>query len=883
MRRIWAHIIIAITTLVMMVATFAAVSNNLNVGMDYASGKTLTFHVTEKTDNGENDPKQFGDNSLQEIADIMEDRLGVANINNFDVAPFGNDLIKVTLYQDSVDYSQIKEYLAFNGSLYLYSYDSSKIDHYVSSTAFINSDEPAYLTDTNDVYPTINIPVDINNEDYKDVVMGAVNSDKIQTKEESSEGAGDAEYAKYMYLCYGFVPGRDSFEDENFSNKVLLKFEVKSEDGEDNTKIFDYYVDDDVYALSTVLNIGDSEGNVETANIATAWTNGTFYVNLLNAGAYDFDITCINEETAAPKVESLYSLGKNQTIFSSSTFITFACTVILLSFVLCAFYKLGSLNIVVVSLASVFLSILFLMIFGSEFNLFAVIGLMLVGIASVASGCLYLNKFKEEAYRGRSIKKANTEASKKSTLVVTDIHVALIILGAFNYLIGGAALKSFAFVAVLGGIASLILNLVAFKGFMWLDTNASSVQGKYEVFGIDQTKVPNLVNEEKQSYFGPYADKDFTKKPKLAVIISAVASVVTLAAMITFGVVKGSVYNNPTKSYANEIFFKIDNKNDIDLTIVSDNIQTVLNDVKTDKNDATKSLALVCESPVFVDFDILEYDSSEANPYFNHCYAGYIVKATKELPSTVYFEGNEYKIEELFSYNTSTNVIAEKVSTHCVNVEFGSGNSTSAPTTSFVKVIIATASALLTTSLYLLARYKLSRGIASLLTTFAGSTFIAGLFSLLYFVTATSTAVIGAVIAEFLCFTFAILLMDKEKELVLDDKKHDNSYENRNEIMKKAVSYGFGDILNVAIACLFITVSFFGFGASATKVISLESVLAVFVSFALAMFVLGPVSQFFFKKFANVGRVKPRKAKSRNVTQNKSAEPEEATFIGIND
>ena len=49
------------------------------------------------------------------------------------------------------------------------------------------------------------------------------------------------------------------------------------------------------------------------------------------------------------------------------------------------------------------------------------------------------------------------------------------------------------------------------------------------------------------------------------------------------------------------------------------------------------------------------------------------------------------------------------------------------------------------------------------------------------------------------------------------------------------------------------------------------------------MFVLGPVSQFFFKKFANVGRAKPRKSKSKGPVQNKSAEPEEAIFIGIND
>ena len=885
MRRIWAHIIIAITSIVMMVVTFAAIANNLNVGMDYATGKTLTFHITEKTDNGENNPKEFTDSTVEDVAEIMKNRLKVAELDSYDVAPFGKDLVKVTLYQDSVDYSQMKEYLAFNGSLYLYSFDSDKVGHWIGSEAFINSDKPAYLTDTNDVYPTINIPVDINNEDYKAVVLGAVNSEKIQTKAESEEGAGDAEYAKYMYLTYGFVPGRDSFEDENFQSTVLLKFAVKTEDTEDNTKIFDYYVDGDVYALSTVLNIADSEGKVDEKNIPTAWKNGTFYVNLLNAGAYDYDITCINEETAPAKVESIYSLGKNQSVFESSTFVAFSCAVVLIALVLIVFYKLGALSISVTSLAAVFSGILFLMLFGSEFNLLAVVGLVIVAIASIASGCLYLNKFKDESYRGRSVKKANTEASKKSSLVTVDIHFSLIVLGVFCYLIGGVGMKSFALVTVLAGLVSLILNLTVFKGFMWLDTNASIAQGKYGLFGVDETKVPNLVNEEKQSYFGPYADKDFTKKPKLASILAGAGFVVTLAAMLAFGIAKGSVYNNPPKVYENEIFFKIDNENNIDLSIVSDNIKTVLDDVKlSDKADAD-SLSTVFESPILVDFDILEYDAEEEKPYVNHCYAGYVVKAKADadIPETVYYEGTAYKIDELFSYNASTNVIADKVSSSCINVEYATGESTVVASPVVYKVVIAAAAALLTTTLYLTLRYRLSRGLASLITILAGATIIGGLLSLLYFIPATSSAVIGLAVGEFICSLFAILFMNKERELVLDDRKHDNSYENRNELMKKAVSYGFGDILNIALVGLFLGIVFLGFGPSAMRWISLEIIIAVALAFTLAMFVLGPVSQFFFKKFANIGRVKPRKSKSKGPVQNKSAEPEEAIFIGIND
>ena len=156
MRRIWAHIIIAITTFVMMVVTFTAVTNRLNVGMDYASGKTLTFHVTEKTDNGESDPKEFGDNTLTDVVSIMEGRLTAAEVNSFDVAPFGKDLVKVTLYQDSVDYSQIKEYLTFNGSLALT--DNAESTDYALFKDIMT--DKAYYEPYNQFYPAVVIPID---------------------------------------------------------------------------------------------------------------------------------------------------------------------------------------------------------------------------------------------------------------------------------------------------------------------------------------------------------------------------------------------------------------------------------------------------------------------------------------------------------------------------------------------------------------------------------------------------------------------------------------------------------------------------------------------------------------------------------------------------
>ena len=71
---------------------------------------------------------------------------------------------------------------------------------------------------------------------------------------------------------------------------------------------------------------------------------------------------------------------------------------------------------------------------------------------------MYLNKFKEECYRGRSLKKANSEAAKRAVLPTLDLHVALIAIGVACYLFGGVIMKAFAVASVLGGLFSLIIN-----------------------------------------------------------------------------------------------------------------------------------------------------------------------------------------------------------------------------------------------------------------------------------------------------------------------------------------------------------------------------------------------------------------------------------------
>ena len=68
--------------------------------------------------------------------------------------------------------------------------------------------------------------------------------------------------------------------------------------------------------------------------------------------------------------------------------------------------------------------------------------------------------------------------------------------------------------------------------------------------------------------------------------------------------------------------------------------------------------------------------------------------------------------------------------------------------------------------------------------------------------------------------------------------------------------------------------------------IFLLEILGVAISTALVLILFGPLSQLLFKWFSKVNVSRPKvekKKKSRPVRVHKSAEPEEAIFIGIND
>ena len=897
MRRLWSHIVLAATSLLMVGGTFASVVTKTKSNIEFSTlgGKELVFRINGKDDDKNIDYNYtFSDReAVTEIAEIMESRLQTANVTRYKVETQGYDTIKVTFVGETErEYEIIQNYLTFDATLAL----SNSKDNVAYADEFLTTGKKAYLEITSG-YPQIIIPIDSESERFKAVYeeakkMAEDGEGEVTEEHDEEEEGEEHEHQThaYLYLWYNYVKEYYTYskmqEDESIKNKVLMTFDSA-----------DPFSDADHTALRAVIaptNANDGS-TITPENLRLAYQSARYYVNLLNAESLNYYVTFLFSQRADVLVENLLDhTGEIETVAWSRTFIATICAIVVVSLLLVYFYRLGALSIATTSIVATFFGLLFIVTLGAEFNIAGIIGLAALALTSVISGIIYLNKFKEECYRGRSLKKANAEGAKKAVLPIVDVHVVLVALGVACYLLGGAIMKSFAVSAILGGLVSLVLNLVALRGLMWLVTNEQGLNNRYDLFDISKDQVPNALEEEKQKYYGANPDKDFTKNKKPIAIVSLVLLVASIAGLITFGVMnKGAVYGT-TSPYSNSQVYVEYSSDTSDISALKNDTKAQLDKLLDEAKIGEKKLssyATIVE-PVS---EAVSRDETTASGVKTVYYSYYILDFNTQLEqrdskgeitsyTAINYGGVETSAENFFDreeLNTLGSAFNIKV-----DISLKDTVRVNADQPSFVSLILATTVGTAIAAAYLLLRYRLSRGLASLVMTALTVGISAGIFALLHFLPVTSYVSVALPFIALFTFAVGIIYMNKEREMVLEDRSRDNSVENRNNLMKRAVALSSTPMTISFIIALYLGVNFFGFMPSNVSWIFLLVILGVSIAIALALTLYGPCAQMFFKWFSKVNIAKPKlnkKKKARPVRVNKSAEPEEAIFIGIND
>ena len=920
MRRLWSHIILAATSLMMVGATFATVVTNIDSNIEYSPGRELVFRVSRKGEDGNPTEAELDKSDLKDvndIANIMEERLKTANVSRYEIVVQGYDTIKVSLVQDSdSQYEIIKNYLPFNASLAI----SNSKGTYALASEFLKEGEKAYLQADDNTYPQVIIPIDKDSDKFQAVYTEA--------KEMSDNGEGEVEvededhdeedeehehqHKAYLYLWYNYVEDYYSYDkinqnspetyDPNVATKVLMTFDAANpfylnEDGEEQDALRAY-----------ITPKTEDASEVTAEDLKTSYENARYFVNLLNAGEInkDYTVSYMFSEKASMLVESgdgLISLNKNMNVAWSRTFIATLCAVVVISLLLIYFYKLGALSIATTSIVSTFAGLIFIVIFGAEFTVAGVVGLISLALTSIISGIIYLNKFKEECYRGRSLKKANAEAMKKALLPTVDIHVILVAAGIGAYALGGPLMKAFALATILGGVASLIINIFGLRGLMWLATNEQGINNRYDLFDVSNDQVPNALEEEKQKYYGAWADKDFTKHKKPVGIISSVLLLASIVTLIVVGVVnKGAVYNTSKELTYSQVYveFKSSTANNTFLSAsTKENLDKMLDNSYLEDGRKLSAIAEVKSYDYTTSYKSTK--SGLTTMYYGYyrinfsevIKTGDIDKLDDDAVITYKDENNEVQrpASQFFDIEFLTTAKVEggaglAFDQSNVTISLKNGERVNADQPEFTSLLLAVTVMSGISFLYLLLRYRLSRGIAALGIAVLAVGISAGIFSMLYFVPATSYISVSLLYIALFTFDIAILFMNKERELFLEDRTKDNSVEARNALMKKSMSLAATPIFISAIMALWFGVNFFGFMINSVSYVFLLALLGVIIATAVVLILFGPLAQILFGWFSKVKIAKPKtnkKAKARPVRVKKSAEPEEAIFIGIND
>ena len=950
MRRYIGYVIMCASVLLGVAATTGPFIAKMNSDLSYSDGKTLYFKASKYDENSTNgnygdesgaflDENQMKDGNndnqlaIYTLADKVKSRLDIWNLSEYEVSVQGYDTIAVsvrTKTDSDTQYTYLENYLSFSGG----DYELDVTDKTVSEESK-KSSWAEMLDDTEDAFiesielSGYNFPVvlvkipDAYQSDFTDLLKAANDANSSSSEDSSSEGDSSSSEDKCKLVLWANRVDGDLYEnstsgggkDSNLSKKILAVENVSSDNA-----VYYYDTDEDketpYLRLIPASNAITSEGGYDPTYAQEAYDAAVYLKNMFNADELSitdggttqrFALTFTYSEATKATVESLNYYGA-WSVYPAlgGTLIATLVTLVLSCLVLALFNRIFSLVQITSILGTVWASFLTFVSFGAQFNVAACLGLLIV-MSVAAFGTIYYGAaLKDEIYKGRTLKKANQEAAKKSIWPIIDASIVSAILGVFVYIFGGELASKFGTMLVLGAVFALVANLILTRIGGWLLANSSYMQSHYaKQLNIDEKKIPDLVKEEKQSYFGPYEKKDFTKGKKwLGGIFGAIvtAGIVT---MIVFGVNNsGNIYN--TSAYTEKsTVLRIDIKSTANDQISVESLSGI-EDIYQKEGGSDLLHCVKVDGKVLADLttvDDISLSSSPLTVYDNEKETStywyyYSIKLSSYLENE---PDSEHKIEVKVANSWNADLykdfsLNDALSDYLTST-FAPGSSSDNLLVAFAtvspelgqpyvwRVALATGVALAAMMVYYIIRFRPSRGIAA---TIGGALVSYSVMAFFVFtrIAVTPLVSLGVFAVCLLTMLLSLFALNKEKEIYKESReKEKNNLAFRSECLSKANSRSASSFLLLFMVASYGAIAFFGFGPRSFMMIYLALVMGIIFLGAYCLGLLTPISLFFAKLFSkiNFSAKKPKKAKKGNAMKKKSSEPEEAIFIGIND
>lgn len=931
MKRLIGYISLCISILLAVFAITVPALSKVNGTGEYESQRQYVYKISEKTTDlsnyGQttnevglnNDDKQ---DILDEVVDEFKTRLDNADITDYSLETSGFDIIKVTFKVDNNLYDDVASYLNFSWSFMASDYfnksgvgqSASELDTNSGQANFIETGSARI--EYRDNYPYVVVKLS-DPEEFKTLVTTAKNytSTGESNTESSSEDFGaslldddDTEtetsvnnYNK-VYILNNWLTGLNIETLLGNGSEFLNKSETK------NFILFDYSAGDPAniyWDYDSTLSSTDQEnevyeeiyfGNYNTSSAekyydttesdrVLAYKKANIWMQKFNSTTYDYKITLINvngdnnyTDTVSPLIGFLVYMKEIN--WSNGLFIASIIGTIVIGLFLVLNHGLNGVTSFVLTLSMFVVSIGLFNLFGSEFNIGAILGLLSLILISIFTSTVYFKKIKNEIYVGKNIKKAYQDGGKKAFYIQLDITIITLILGITAYLIHNSILISFGSLLIVGSVLNLVLNIAIIRPLSWLLYNSSVVSKKLKLLGIEEKQIPDLSKDEKPTYFDKFKKETSKKSIKTVGIASAILLLASVIGMTTFGIIRdGNIYNTSTNATGTEVVIRIDKNNaESDDTITIENYLDDFNEIfstRLYKNSKT----LLTTDPEIKSFN---YEYKINNVTNKEYYFIFDLNGVYDEEDNIFIKNNDNEIVEVnivegLSVIIENNINVEKISLNQVySVNNDSNNLYSLI---FVSIGIGII------SIYMLLRFNLSRMLSSILLIGGSLTITVGIFSLLNgpFV---SSITLGVLFLTLFGYILLDLYYTKEKELK-NEKIYDlSNLDMRREVFEHSANEMWSYILNTSLITSFTVISLF-FASGIDRYLLILILLGMVILLVAIKFLSIELELSFNKMFISLqnkikNRPKSDNKKNKKVKQDNDG-PEEAIFIGIND
>jgi len=918
MRRKIGYILLAGSLLLGAACTIGPTLVSQDTDVSLSAGRDLVFKISQKgkAANGVN-PIYYIDNdgyaAVDAVASEIEDRLSDWGTSGT-VTKEGYDTVRVSLRaqgNDALEYQYLEKYLPFSGGNF--SVDASKTtgtdyavlpgwsDLFAGQTARIE-----YITTSTGSLPVVVMPIN----------------------DKSTAYGKDGDFAKLLTYCKDNSTEADK-EKSTAADYCLVTFWVNKESGDSyatatasgedadsnvNSRLFFAERQDYAWYDGDTTTDSDNFKEIQMIPSSAALQTGTYdkdkagsaakaaklYMSMLNAKSFSdvgtgYDVTFAFEEQVNATVENLVGYSSwGLTPAWGATLISCLISFLIGCLMLVLFYGLGSLSIISNVAIAIMGSLVLFGYFHAQFGIGAIVGLILVALETAFGGSYYFSKVKEQLYLGRSTKKAHQEAAKKALWPTLDAGIVGIILGLCLYglipdVVGKVGLV-LVFGSFFGGLANILL--LRFEG--WLLANDDTVERQVNrVYNVDSTKIPNALKEEKPSYFGPFAEKNFQKPAKWLSILMGVLLLASVVGVSVFSATSSSSYNIAAASSDSTIVY-VEYRLPADISDPSVNKLQSTDDLETNVLYKISQDGKVLTSDAFSDVEMVssplngstsKYTVHYSDTEENFTISYFTVKMAKYYDPTLTYDFS-FNGESFTTLFGKDGVIEKAVSAYAGidNITTSVKNvAGSVGTPSMASLWLGLGIGLLADLVYMMLRYRPSRGLAAGLSAFASSLIVCGFFALTR-LPVTPLVSLGAVAIGFLALVYSIYLLAKERELFREsrDREKDNlSF--RTNCLVTANKQGAGDLVVMLLLSSFVAVFFYGFAPAEWSTIFLGLLVGLLVMGIALLVLLEPLSVLFAKFFSRFHFNFNFRKKSLETPKKKSAEPEEAVFIGIND